>query len=98
MLGQNRSNKNKIYAFYEPDVLWISKGKEHKKYEFANKVSIVKTQNKGVIVGAIGFRNKFDGHTLTPALEQVSRLLGKDPKTVTVDRGYRGNTQIGSRN
>jgi len=96
VLAQTRNSKNKIYALHEPEVLCISKGKEHKKYEFGNKVSIVKTQNTGVIVGAMGFRNEFDGHTLTPALEQVTRLVGKEPKTVSVDRGYRGNTQIGS--
>lgn len=96
LLAQTRSSTNKIYSVHEPDVLCISKGKEHKKYAFGNKVSIVKTQNTGVIVGAMGFRNEFDGHTLAPALEQVSRLVGKEPRTATVDRGYRGNTQIGS--
>lgn len=96
VLSQTRGSKNKIYSLHEPDVLCISKGKEHKKYEFGNKVSIVKTQNTGVIVGAMGFRNEFDGHTLIPALEQVNRLIAKEPKTVSVDRGYRGNTQIGS--
>ncbi len=77
-------------------MLCFSKGKEHKKYEFGNKVSIVMTQNTGVIVRAMGFRNEFNGHTLTPALEQVNRLVGKEPKTASVDRGYRRNTQIGS--
>jgi IS5 family transposase len=96
VLAQTRSSKNKIYSLHEPETLCISKGKEHKKYEFGNKVSIVKTQKTGVIVGAMGFRNEFDGHTLTPALAQVNRLVGKEPKTVSVDRGYRGNTQIGS--
>ncbi len=98
VLAQTRNSKNKIYSLHEPDTVCISKGKEHKKYEFGNKVSIVKTQNTGVIVGAMGFRNEFDGHTLPAALEQVARLVGKDPKTVSVDRGYRGNTQIGLTN
>ena len=96
VLTQTRGSKHKIYSLHEPDVLCISKGKEHKKYEFGNKVSIVKTQNTGVIVGAMGFRNEFDGHTLKPALQQVNRMVGKEPKTVSVDRGYRGNTQIGA--
>lgn len=96
VLAQTRSSKHKIYALHEPDTLCISKGKEHKKYEFGSKVSLVKTQNTGVIVGAMGFRNEFDGHTLIPALEQVNRLVGKGPRTATVDRGYRGNTKIGS--
>src|SRR5690606_37354830 len=64
VLTQIRGSKHKIYLLHEPDVLCISKGKEHKKYEFGNKVSIVKTQNTGVIVGAMGVRNEFDGHTL----------------------------------
>lgn len=96
VLSQTRNSRKKIYSLHEPDVLCISKGKEHKKYEFGNKVSIVKTENTGVIIGAMGFRNDFDGHTLEPALEQVRRLTGKEPKTATVDRGYRGKTQIGS--
>jgi len=95
VLAQARNSNGKIYALHEPDVCCISKGKEHKNYEFGNKVSIVQTQNTGVIVGAKGFRNEFDGHTLPAALEQVKRLTGKEPKTVSVDRGYRGNAQIG---
>jgi len=95
VLNQKRNSKNKVYSMHEPHTECISKGKEHKKYEFGNKVSIVITQKTGVIVGAMGFRNEFDGHTLEPALKQVKQLVGKSPKTATVDRGYRGNTQIG---
>ena len=46
-------------------------------------------------MGALGFRNEFDGHTLKPALEQVAKLTGKQPKHAIVDRGYRGTHQIG---
>jgi IS5 family transposase len=73
----------------------ISKGKEHKKYEFGNKVSIVHTQNTGVIVGALGFRNEYDGHTLEKTLAQTRRLIGRAPETATVDRGYKGRSRIG---
>lgn len=95
VLAQKRTSKNKIYSLHEPETLCISKGKEHKKFEFGNKASIVYTQNTGVIVGAMGFRNEFDGHTLEPALEQTQRLVGKAPKKAAVDRGYRGRKQIG---
>lgn len=70
VLNQKKSDKNKIYSLHEPQVYCISKGKEHKKYEFGNKVSILYTQNTGVIVGALSFKNEYDGHTLTEALEQ----------------------------
>lgn len=95
VLAQKRSDSGKIYSLHEPQVQCISKGKEHKKYEFGNKVSLVHTQNTGVIVGALGFRNEYDGHTLEKALQQTSRLTGCPPKTVTVDRGYKGRSKIG---
>ena len=94
VLAQKRTDKNKIYSLHEPEVCCLSKGKEHKKFEFGNKASFVKT-NSGVIVGALGFRNEYDGHTLEPVLDQVFRLVGKHPKTNAVDRGYRGKDQIG---
>lgn len=94
VLAQKPNDKNKIYSLHEAEVCCISKGKEHKKYEFGNKASFVKTST-GVIVGAMGFRNEYDGHTLEKALEQVKRLVGKSPKIVTVDRGYRGKKQVG---
>jgi IS5 family transposase len=93
VLAQERTIKNKIYSLHEPEVCCISKGKEHKKYEFGNKASFVKTDT-GVIVGALGFRNEYDGHTLEPVLEQVERLTNRTPKRAKVDRGYRGKKQV----
>lgn len=95
VLAQCRTDKNKIYSLHEPEVQCISKGKEHKKYEFGNKACIVHTQNTGVIVGAKSFRNEYDGHTLEPTLDQRNRLLENIAKTASVDRGCKGKSQIG---
>jgi IS5 family transposase len=95
VLAQKRADKNKVYSLHEPEVQCISKGKEHKKYEFGSKASIICTQTTGVIVGAMGFRNEYDGHTLEPALNQHERLTGKRAKSATVDRGYQGKSKIG---
>jgi len=63
ILQQKRNDKNKVYSVHEPDVLCISKGKEHKKYEFRSKVSIALTQTKGVIIAALNIAgNQYDGH------------------------------------
>ena len=95
VLAQKKEDKNKVYSLHEPEVECISKGKEHKKYEFGNKVSIITTQRTGVIVGAMSFRNPYDGHTLQPAIDQAEKLLEKKSiKTATVDRGYRGTSKI----
>lgn len=94
VLSQTRKSKNKIYSLHEPEVQCVSKGKEHKKYEFGNKVSIISSA-RGVILGALSFRNEFDGHTIDRALEQVVRLTGRAPKLLAGDRGYRGQKWSG---
>ena len=93
LLSQKRKSPNKIYFIHEPQVQCISKGKEHKKYEFGNKVSIIRSSS-GVILGAMSFRNEYDGHTIADALEQVKRLTGKCIKKLAGDRGYRGRKEI----
>ncbi len=57
-------------------------------YKFGNKVSIVRTWN-GLIVGALSFRNEYDGHTIDASLEQTERLTDRRPKMLAGDRGYR---------
>jgi len=95
VLSQQRHDHNKIYSLHEPHVQCISKGKEHKKYEFGSKVSITTTKNSGVIIGAINIeKNDYDAHTLDPALEQQQRLTEHTLKEVFVDRGYRGVKQV----
>lgn len=93
ILLQRRNSSNKIYSIHEPDVQCISKGKEHKKYEFGNKVSIIRSAT-GVILGACSFRNEYDGHTIEKSMEQVQRLTGKIIKRLAGDRGYRGKKEI----
>jgi len=96
VLDQKRRDKNKVYSLHEPEVSCISKGKEHKKYEFGSKVSITVTQQSGVIIGALNFpNNDYDGHTLEAVLEQQQRLTGHTLKEAFVDRGYRGRQQVG---
>ncbi len=95
VLRQKRQDKNKVYSLHEPEVACISKGKEHKKYEFGSKVSITVTQNSGVIIGALNIPgNDYDGHTLDAVLEQQQRLTGHQLKEAFVDRGYRGRKEV----
>ena len=57
ILAQRRHSGKKIYSIHEPQVQCISKGKEHKKYEFGNKISIIRSAT-GIILGAQSFRNE----------------------------------------
>jgi transposase, IS5 family len=95
ILAQTKNDNHKIYSIHEPHVQCISKGKEHKKYEFGSKVSILTTKNTGVIIGAINIeKNVHDSKTLQPAIEQQQRLTGILLKNNYVDRGYRGITEV----
>jgi IS5 family transposase len=95
VLSQKRSSKNKVYSLHQPHVGCIAKGKEHKKYEFGNKSSIVKTRKSGIIVGALAFSgNPYDGDTLEPQLLQTERITANIPEIGIVDRGYRGRKTI----
>jgi IS5 family transposase len=65
VLKQKRDDTNKVYSVHEPEVLCISKGKEHKQYEFGNKSSFAYTRKSGIIVGAMAVDgNAYDSHTL----------------------------------
>ncbi len=62
------------------------------RFEFGCKVSIAATQDEGFFIGMRSFPgNPYDGHTLTPALEQVEILTDQRPSLAVVDRGYRGH-------
>ncbi|MBZ0243419.1 MAG: transposase [Bacteroidales bacterium] len=94
-LEQKRDSKNKIYSLHEPEVSCIAKGKEHKKYEFGSKASVLITKKSGIIVGAVSFRgNPYDGNTLEPTLLQSERLRGIKADKALVDEGYRGRANI----
>jgi IS5 family transposase len=90
VLTQQKEDKNKIYSIHEPGTLCISKGKDHKQYEFGNKSSFAYTRGSGIIVGAMAIDgNVYDGHTLEPQLEQVRELTGVRIKKAIVDKGYK---------
>lgn len=96
ILSQERYDKNKIYSFHEPHVACIAKGKEHKKYEFGSKVSILLTKNSGIIVGAMNFTgNPYDGKTLQPQVEQYNENFAEELIAIMADDGFRISKYIG---
>jgi IS5 family transposase len=95
VLLQKKPDSNKIYSLHEPHTQCMTKGKEHKKYEFGSKVSIITTKTTGVIIGAINIeKNVHDSKTLQPAIEQQQRLTGTTLKNNFVDRGYVGVKEV----
>lgn len=91
LLQQQKYDSNKLYSLHAPEVECIAKGKIHKKYEFGCKVSIVTTAKKNWIIGIDAHHgNPYDGHTLSPSIDQVKRITGHNPEQAFVDLGYKG--------
>lgn len=75
VLAQKKTDGNKIYSLHEPYTQCISKGKDHKKYEFGSKVSIITTKDTAVIIGAINLeKNEHDSKTLTRAFGATTKI------------------------
>lgn len=97
VLSQKRGDTNKIYSLHEPDVKCYTKGKDHQKYEFGSKASLLISQKSGIIMGALNFTEQVhDSRTLPEVLEQYERLIGRQAGEAFVDRGYKGMTSYKS--
>ena len=91
---QQRTDKNKLYSYFEPETACIAKGKAAKKYEFGSKVSITSTHKSNFVVGAQTYGGcPNDVTTLKSALTQVSEITGIFPKDAYCDKGYRGKAK-----
>jgi hypothetical protein len=63
-------------VLHEPDVYVIAKGKDHKQYEYGNKVSIVSTKDTNIIVGVASHdKNIHDSKTLNVAISHANTAL-----------------------
>lgn len=89
--NQQMKDKNKILSLHETHVYAITKGKDHKKYEYGTKASIVTTKDSGIIVSVAAHEeNQHDSKTLEAALASANSNRSKPIKEAICDRGYRG--------
>jgi IS5 family transposase len=66
---QKQKDSNKIYSLHEQHIYVIAKGKDHKKYEYGTKASLVTTMKSNVIIGVSAHeKNEHDSKTLEAAL------------------------------
>ena len=95
VLAQQPKDKNKIYSLHEPDVYVITKGKDHKQYEYGNKVSIVSTKDNNIIVGVVSHdKNIHDSKTLDAAITHANSNRTKPIQQAVCDRGYVGVKEV----
>jgi len=92
---QKQKDSNKIYSLHEQHIYAIAKGKDHKKYEYGTKASLVTTMKSNVIIGVAAHKkNEHDSKTLEAALTSANRHRSKPIKEAICDRGYRGKKEV----
>ena len=93
--NQQIKDSNKVLSLHETHVYAITKGKDHKKYEYGTKASIVATKDSGVIVGVASHsKNEHDSKTLEVALTSANQTRTTPIKEAICDRGYRGVKEV----
>jgi len=95
VIDQKQKDKEKIYALHEPHIYAVAKGKDHKKYEYGTKASIVTTAKSTIIIGVSAHRkNEHDSKTLEAALTHANKHRTKPIVEAICDRGYRGKKEV----
>jgi len=95
VLLQEKSSKDKIYSLHEPHAYAVGKGKDHKKWEYGTKASLVTTKKSGIIIGVASHeKNEHDSKTLQVALTSAQSNRAKPIKEAICDRGYRGKKEV----
>jgi IS5 family transposase len=93
--NQKMKDSNKVYSLHEQHIYVIAKGKDHKKYEYGTKASLVTTLKGNIIIGAVAHKkNEHDSKTLESALASANRHRTKPIVEAICDRGYRGKKEV----
>ena len=92
---QKQKDSNKIYSLHESHIYVIAKGKDHKKYEYGTKASLVTTMKSNIIIGVAAHeKNEHDSKTLEAALASANKNRTKPIVEAICDRGYRGKKEV----
>lgn len=92
---QKMKDSNKVYSLHEQHIYVIAKGKDHKKYEYGTKASLVTTMKGNLIIGAVAHeKNVHDSKTLEAALASANKHRTKPIVEAICDRGYRGKKEV----
>jgi IS5 family transposase len=77
----DRNSKDKIYSLHESHAYAVGKGKDHKKWEYGTKASLVTTKKSGIIIGVAAHeKNEHDSKTLQAVqsnrIKHIKEVMG----------------------
>lgn len=95
VINQHMKDSNKVYSLHESHIYAIAKGKDHKKYEYGTKASLVTTMKSNIIIGVAAHqKNEHDSKTLEAALASANKHRTQPIVEAICDRGYRGRKEV----
>ena len=87
VINQKRKDSNKVYSLHESHIYAVAKGKDHKKYEYGTKASLVTTMKSNIIIGVVAHKkNEHDSKTLEAALSSANKHRNKPIVEAICDR------------
>jgi len=88
LAGGVPDGSSRVVSLHDPDARPIRKGRLGRPVEFGYKAQVVDNVDGVVLDYLVVKGNPADAPMLVPAIERVTRRLGRVPKAVTADRGY----------
>ena len=78
----------RVVSLHDADARPIRKGRLGKPVEFGYKAQIVDNADGVILDHSVEIGNPPDAPQLAPAIDRITRRIGRPPRAVTADRGY----------
>jgi len=88
LAGQTPAGASRLVSLHDPDARPIRKGRIDRPVEFGYKAQVTDNDDGIVLDYSVEYGAAPDGPQLAPAIERISRRVGRVPGAVTADRGY----------
>jgi hypothetical protein len=86
--GDTPEGASRLVSLHDPDARPVKKGRLGKPVEFGYLAQIMDNVDGIVLDHGVHVGNPPDGPLLAPAVERITKQVGRAPKAVTADRGY----------
>lgn len=88
LAGVMPESASRLVSLHDTDARPIRKGRLGKPVEFGYKAQLVDNADGVILDHNIEIGNPADAPQLVPAIERITRRIGRPPRAVTADRGY----------
>jgi transposase, IS5 family len=88
LAGDVPDSATRLVSLHDPDARPIAKGRIGKPVEFGYKAQVIDNEDGLVLDYDVREGNPADAPQLAPAMERITRRVGRTPRAATADRGY----------